>query len=148
MTVCRHARAPWGVCCGRGSDRRRSTLPCTEARYFSLMSPTLSNATEHVRLNRGESRRLGPDSAPGLDEGRTLSWIGPFVVFMLWLAVDKYLPVANPSKEILRDTVLVLAIVGFSRRVLPTRAPHWMASIALGLAVFAMWVAPDVLIAG
>jgi len=85
------------------------------------------------------------DTSPGT---ATLAWIGPFVVFMLWLAVDKYLPLANPAKELLRDTVIIAAIVGFSRRVLPTRAPQWRASIALGIAVCALWIAPDTLIPG
>jgi CAAX prenyl protease-like protein len=84
-------------------------------------------------------------AAPG--EG-TLAWVGPFAVFALWLLVDKSIPLANPGKEILRDLVLVAAILGFSRRVLPTRAPHWLASVALGLAVFALWVAPDTLFPG
>jgi len=47
----------------------------------------------------------------------TLAWVGPFVVFMAWLAVDKLLPLTNPAKELLRDAVLVAAIVGFSGRV-------------------------------
>jgi hypothetical protein len=74
--------------------------------------------------------------------------VGPFAVFMVWLAADKYLPIANPAKEIVRDLVILGAIVGFSRRVLPTRAPHWWASILLGLAVCALWVAPDALVPG
>jgi CAAX prenyl protease-like protein len=78
----------------------------------------------------------------------TIAWVGPFAVFMLWLAVDKYLPLANPAKELVRDVVLVAAIVGCSRRILPTRAPYWMASIALGVAVCALWVAPDALFPG
>ena len=77
-----------------------------------------------------------------------MAWIGPFVVFLVWHAVDRYLPFANPGKEILRDAVLLASILGFSRGVLPTRAPHWMASVAVGLGVFALWVAPDVLFAG
>ena len=78
----------------------------------------------------------------------TAAWIGPFVVFVLWHAVDRYLPIANPGKEILRDAVLVAAILLFSRRLLPTSAPHWMASIAIGLGVCALWIAPDALIPG
>lgn len=78
----------------------------------------------------------------------TLAWVGPFVVFMLWMAVDKLLPLVNPAKEILRDAVLVASIVGFSRRILPTRAPHWMSSIVLGIAVCALWIAPDTLVPG
>lgn len=82
------------------------------------------------------------------DEGNTLAWVGPFATFMLWLAVDKYIPIANPLKEILRDTILLASIVVFSRRVLPRSAPHWKASIVLGIAVCAMWVAPDALFPG
>jgi len=84
---------------------------------------------------------------PGIgNDASTPAWVGPFVVFIVWLAIDKYLPIANPWKEIVRDVVLVAAILGFSRRVLPRRAPHWLASVALGLAVFALWVAPDLVI--
>jgi uncharacterized protein len=32
--------------------------------------------------------------------------------------------------------------------VLDLRAPHWLASVALGVAVFVMWIAPDALIPG
>ncbi len=76
---------------------------------------------------------------------RTIPWVGPFVVFMIWLALDKYLPIPNPGKEILRDIVLLASIVGFSRHVIPRSAPHWLASIAVGLGVFVLWIAPDAL---
>jgi CAAX prenyl protease-like protein len=67
---------------------------------------------------------------------------------MLWLAVDRWVPLANPAKELVRDLVLLAAIVGFSWRILPRQISHWPASIALGLAVFALWVAPDLLVPG
>jgi CAAX protease family protein len=85
------------------------------------------------------------DSAPAT---KTFEWVGPFAIFAIWLLVDKRLPIANPAKEIVRDLVLVAAIVGLSRRVLPRTAPHWLASIALGLGVFVVWVAPDFLVPG
>ena len=88
------------------------------------------------------------DTPTSAREAGTLAWVGPFAVFMAWLAVDKYVPLANPAKELVRDAVLLAAILGFSRRVLPTRAPHWLASIGLGIAVCALWVAPDALIPG
>jgi hypothetical protein len=86
------------------------------------------------------------DAGPSERHAGTLAWVGPFAVFMAWLAVDAVLPLANPAKEILRDLVLVAAIVGFSRRVLPTRAPHWIGSVGVGLAVFALWILPDTLV--
>ena len=78
----------------------------------------------------------------------TAAWVGPFAVFMLWLSIDKYLPIANPTKEILRALVLIGAIVVFSRHLIPRRAPHLVGSVLLGLAVFALWVAPDALFPG
>jgi CAAX prenyl protease-like protein len=80
--------------------------------------------------------------------GTTVAWIGPFVVFAVWLLLDKYVPLANPSKEIVRDSVLVASILVFSRRLIPTSAPHWIGSIGIGVAVCALWVAPDLLIPG
>jgi hypothetical protein len=81
----------------------------------------------------------------------TLAWVGPFAVFMAWLALDAYIPLANPVKEVARDLVILASIVGFSRRVLARhalRAPHWIGSVLLGLAVCALWVAPDLLVPG
>jgi CAAX prenyl protease-like protein len=89
-----------------------------------------------------------PNDTPPSPFASTLAWVGPFAVFALWLAIDKSLPIANPAKELLRDGVLLASILYFSRHVLPRSAPHWMASIALGLAVCAMWVAPDLLVPG
>lgn len=86
-----------------------------------------------------------PESLHERAERSTIAWVGPFAVFALWLAVDKYVPLANPGKEVVRDLVLLASIIGLSRRVLPRSAPHWLSSIALGLAVFVMWIAPDVL---
>jgi uncharacterized protein len=94
-----------------------------------------------------------PVPSPGVETPPTqsagmLAWVGPFAVFMAWLAVDKYLPIANPGKELLRDAVLLLSIVAFSRRVLPRSAPYWVASVGVGVLVCALWILPDVLIPG
>jgi CAAX prenyl protease-like protein len=67
---------------------------------------------------------------------------------MLWLAIDSSLPLRNPAKEIVRDLVLAAALLVCSRRVIPREAPHWLASIAVGGAVFALWIAPDALLPG
>ena len=77
-----------------------------------------------------------------------IAWVGPFVVFVVWLFLDTHIPLANPWKEILRDAVILASIVGLSQRVIPTSAPHWKASIAIGLGVCALWIAPDLLIPG
>ncbi len=81
-------------------------------------------------------------------ERSTVTWVGPFATFMAWLAVDHYLPIANPWKELLRDGVLVASIVLFSWRILPTRAPYWRWSLLVGVGVFVLWVAPDAFVPG
>lgn len=105
------------------------------------MQVTEPSSTREAGLVAGDQ----PRSAPGT---RTREWVGPFAVFALWLMVDARVPLANPAKELLRDAVLLAAIVLFSRRVVPTRAPHWRASIVVGIAVFVIWIAPDLLIPG
>ena len=81
-------------------------------------------------------------------QSSTIAWVGPFAVFLAWLAIDKYLPLANPAKELVRDAVIAASILIFSRHLLPTRAPHWLASIGVGLGVCVLWIAPDALIPG
>lgn len=81
------------------------------------------------------------------DAHRTIAWVGPFAVFILWLAVDKYVPLANPAREIVRDMVILASIVIFSRRIVVSlSAPHWIASVLIGVGVCALWVVPDLLI--
>ena len=81
----------------------------------------------------------------------SIPWIGPFAVFILWLALDRFIPLEYPVKELVRDCLLAAAILGFSWRVVLrrlSRVKHWTASIALGLAVCAIWIAPDTLLPG
>ncbi|MGZ8491129.1 MAG: CAAX prenyl protease-related protein [Gemmatirosa sp.] len=96
----------------------------------------------------GTPRAADLPDAPGTG---TLAWVGPFAVFMAWLALDGQLPLEQPVKEIVRDLVILGSILFFSRRVLSEharRAPHWKTSIVLGIAVCALWVGPDLLVPG
>lgn len=86
--------------------------------------------------------------APAKPLESAIPWVGPFIVFLVWLAIDKYLPIANPTKELVRDAVIAASILIFSRQLLPRSAPHWLVSIAIGLGVCALWVAPDALVPG
>jgi CAAX prenyl protease-like protein len=79
---------------------------------------------------------------------RTLAWVGPFAVLILWLAIDKAIPIANPAKELLRDAVIAASIILCSRDVLPRRVQQWWPSVGIGLLVFLLWIAPDTLASG
>jgi CAAX prenyl protease-like protein len=79
----------------------------------------------------------------------SVPWIAPFAVFMIVLAVGPSVPMPQPWESILRVGVLVAVMLTISKDVvLSLRVRHAMPSVLLGLAVCAMWVAPDQLFPG
>ena len=79
----------------------------------------------------------------------SLPWIAPFAVFMILLAVGPSLPIPQPWDSIFRVGVLVTVLLTISRDVvLSLRIQHALPSVLLGLAVCAMWVAPDQIFPG
>lgn len=79
----------------------------------------------------------------------SLPWIAPFAVFMILLAVGPSLPIPQPWESLLRVGVLVAVLLTISRDVVSSlRVRHALPSVLLGLAVCAMWVAPDQLFPG
>lgn len=65
----------------------------------------------------------------------------PFVVFGLLLSLRPYLPI-HPA---IRFVIVMAVILVFSRHLLRDRPRHLVQSIALGIAVFFLWVGPDYL---
>ncbi|MGH9558550.1 MAG: CAAX prenyl protease-related protein [Bryobacteraceae bacterium] len=75
----------------------------------------------------------------------SVQYVAPFAVFLALLALHSVLPLPDLADQILRIAVVAAAILWFSSGVLDFRAPHWFASVLLGAAVFALWIAPDLL---
>lgn len=77
------------------------------------------------------------------------AWVAPFAVFMAWVALGPSLPLPQPWESITRVAVLVLVLLLVSRDVIASlRIQRPVASVVLGVAVCALWVAPDQLIPG
>jgi CAAX prenyl protease-like protein len=70
-----------------------------------------------------------------------IPYILPFAVFVALLAVQKLIPVPAP----VRFFVSLGAILAVSREPLRGRPSSPLLSILLGLAVFALWIGPDVI---
>jgi CAAX prenyl protease-like protein len=80
---------------------------------------------------------------------RWVPWVAPFAAFMLLLALAQAVVIPQPWESIARVAILVAVIWVASRgNVRTLRVERAIASTALGLAVFALWVAPDVLVPG
>lgn len=78
-----------------------------------------------------------------------LPWVAPFAIFMALLAAAPLLPLQQPWESIIRVSVLVAALAYFSGPLIRTfRVQHAVGSVALGVAVCALWVAPDLLVPG
>jgi CAAX protease family protein len=77
----------------------------------------------------------------------TAAYVAPFLVFVGCMALERvfHLPVKllYPAR-----CLAVLAVLMVSWRVIPWRPSRPLASILLGVAVFASWVAPDILFPG
>jgi CAAX prenyl protease-like protein len=79
----------------------------------------------------------------------SLAWVAPFGVFMALLALSPLVALPQPAESVVRVIVLVAVLAACSTDVIRTlRVAHAVRSVLLGLAVCALWVAPDLLFAG
>ena len=75
----------------------------------------------------------------------TIAYILPFVVFLGFLAIQKYFPLPANIEFAVRDVLMLGVLLGFSRHVIQLRPTRPLETLILGVAVFVIWVAPDVL---
>jgi CAAX prenyl protease-like protein len=68
------------------------------------------------------------------------------------LALHSVLPLPDLTDQILRVTVLTAVLwfvfLGSARPIIDLRVHHLVATLGIGIAVFVLWIAPDVLIPG
>ncbi len=79
---------------------------------------------------------------------QAIPWAVPFVTFLLVFVVRPPVGLAEPADTIVRLAVVTLVVALVSRPVLPRRIRSPGASVGVGIAVFALWVAPDLLVPG
>jgi CAAX prenyl protease-like protein len=78
----------------------------------------------------------------------SFAYIAPFAVFMGFIALRSVYPLPDLADQILRIAVVGAVLIFFSRQVIDLRAPRWIFSLIIGVAVFALWIAPDFLFPG
>src|ERR1700734_1550929 len=88
-----------------------------------------------------KAKSIGSEPPAGLRP--TLAYIAPFGLFIALLAVRGWIP--PETFAVVRFVLVAVALVVFSRHVIPWRPSFWMASILLGAAVFLFWIGPDAL---
>lgn len=78
----------------------------------------------------------------------SLPYVVPFGVFIALLALRGIVPLPVPAWQALWIGGAGAAILTLARPVLDFRVRRWAATLAVGVAVFALWIAPDVLFPG
>ena len=94
---------------------------------------------------------VGPDLESGRPQGGASDWkpyVIPFAVLIVLLAVRPYLGLNPLLTQPLRALAVLTALLAFSRGVIRLRPASPVSSVLLGLGVFVIWVAPDVLFPG
>jgi len=72
-------------------------------------------------------------------------YVVPFGLFLALLALLPHAPLGLRQEQLLRVLLVGGALLLFSRPVLDLRMRHALGSVAVGVAVFVVWIGPDLL---
>src|SRR5438045_6066133 len=86
-----------------------------------------------------------PPAGTGLLRHPALPYVLPFAVFLVFLSIDRFLPFSAEASYAIRFAIVFALLLTVSSHVIPWRVSNVMGSAVLGVAVFAIWVGPDVL---
>lgn len=86
--------------------------------------------------------------SPSQEAHSTAPYVVPFVSFIALLAIGPYLDFLGPAEYPLRVSVIAIILFIFSRSVLDFRVRHLALSVIVGVAVWIIWVAPEVMFPG
>jgi CAAX prenyl protease-like protein len=75
----------------------------------------------------------------------TLTYVAPFVTFLAIMAIERATGLPTVWMYSLRAAGTAVVLLAFSRAPLSTPPTRPLLSAALGAAVFALWIAPDVI---
>lgn len=83
-----------------------------------------------------------------LDRFPSVRYVAPFAIFLAFLVIFPRLPIEPRWEAPLRVILLALVCYLCWPRELPVWPEHWLMSIVIGIAVFFIWIGPDVLFPG
>jgi CAAX prenyl protease-like protein len=81
----------------------------------------------------------------GISRHAAFPYVAPFAGFILFLILQRTFPAATQLILTVRFAVVVLLIALVSRKVVSWRPTRALSSVALGVAVFVIWIGPDAL---
>ena len=88
---------------------------------------------------------MSDDTRHSSELHRSLPYVIPFVAFLIFLAAEREFKFRPEIFYPIRFTSVLAILFFFSRKVISFRVSNALGSIVMGVAVFAIWIAPDVL---
>ena len=73
-------------------------------------------------------------------------YVAPFAVFVVLLAIRDHIPIAQTWEYPVRVILTTIVLLSVSLRVIPAVPSRPFASTILGIIVFVVWVAPDIVV--
>jgi CAAX prenyl protease-like protein len=75
-------------------------------------------------------------------------YVAPFLTFIALLAIQKSISFLGEWEYAVRVAIVAAVIFGLSKKVLNFKIRHFLPSLAIGIGVFVLWIAPDTLFPG
>jgi len=72
-------------------------------------------------------------------------YVAPFVIFLALIGLSHLWPMPALADEILRLAVMLAVLSLVARPVMDFRMRNWGVSVLVGVAIFLLWIAPDLL---
>src|SRR5262249_2799090 len=91
--------------------------------------------------------RKSEESAPFIDAS-SAPYIAPFLSFLAFLALRQFILHSDLVEQIVCLVAISLVSFIWSRKVVDLRLRHSVGTLAIGVGVFLLWIAPDRLIPG
>ena len=83
--------------------------------------------------------------SPDPNQRATIAYLAPFLAYIGVMAIERALPLPPEWLYLARFVIVSAVILVVSRPYLTWRPSAPMASVAIGIAVFLIWIAPDTL---
>lgn len=72
-------------------------------------------------------------------------YVVPFVVFLALIGLSRLWPMPPLADEVLRLAVMAAVLLWVARPVVGFRVRQWAGSLLVGVLIFVLWIAPDLL---
>jgi len=75
----------------------------------------------------------------------SVAYVAPFVIFLALIGLSHLWPMPALTDEILRLAVMLAVLFLVARPAMHFKVQNWGVSVLVGVAIFVLWIAPDVL---